>query len=94
MYSDMTWAINGDSPDVWIGYVAGGAAVYSNLYSFTPQALRMDLHAVTNGKWVTFISLIYKMPICFGFVIDNTTYNLLFLQEKRKQLRNKVDKNK
>ena len=34
------------------------------------------------------------MPICFGFVIDNTTYNLLFLQEKRKQLRNKVDKNK
>jgi len=73
MYSDMTWATNGDSPDVWIGYVAGGASFYSNFFSFTPHALRMDLHAVTNGKKVTFISLIYIMPICFGCVIDNTT---------------------
>jgi len=49
-YSQMTWTVEVDFPVVWIGYAAGTESFYSNIYSFTRQALRMDIHAITHGK--------------------------------------------
>ena len=46
----MTWSSSDDSPNVWIGISAESQSFYSNFFSFTRQALRMDLHAVTNGS--------------------------------------------
>jgi len=48
----MTWTTEVDSPDVWIGYAAGSESVYSNLYSFTQQAFRMDTNSATNGTCI------------------------------------------
>ena len=45
----MTWTTEVEFPDIWIGYAAGSKSFYSNMYSFTQQALRMDINAVTNG---------------------------------------------
>jgi len=48
-YTQMTWTTDVVLPDIWIGYATGREPFYSNIFSFTKQALRMDLHAVTNG---------------------------------------------
>jgi len=48
-YLEMTWVTDDHSPDVWIGFSAGSQIFYSSFFSFTQQALRMDLNAVTNG---------------------------------------------
>jgi len=50
----MTWTAEVDSPDVWIGYAAGSESFYSNMYSFTQQALKMDNNAVHNGIYILF----------------------------------------
>ena len=49
-YSQMTWTVEVDFPVVWIGYAAGNETFYSNIYSFTRQALRMDINAEANGN--------------------------------------------
>jgi len=54
VYSQMTWSTEADSPDIWIGYVAGRESFYTNFLSLTQQALRMDLHAASNGIFISF----------------------------------------
>jgi len=71
--------------------VAGSDSYYTNFFSFTQQALRMHLHAVTNGKSNNVVSYLFVYFTCLLFMYGYRKMwiaikiNVVFKSEERNQ---------